>query len=182
MTSPFLGQIQPFGFNFAPRGWAACNGQLLSISQNTALFSLLGTFYGGNGTSNFALPNLQSSVPLGMGQGTALSPYDLGEAGGVEGVTLLSAEMPSHNHTFSGTTAAANDKAPVAGAALATSTAPGPVSPASSYYSANNQAGTSINLNTVARYVGQGLAHTNIQPYLTLNFCIAMQGIYPARN
>lgn len=177
-----MGRFQPFGFNFAPRGWALCNGQLLSISQNTALFSLLGTYYGGNGTSNFALPNLQSCVPVGMGQGPGLSVYYLGQQGGVETVTLSTSEMPSHTHTFSGTSAAANDKQPASGGALATSTAPGPVSPASSYYSSSASGLTTINLNTVSLYAGGGQPHTNIQPYLTVNFCIAMAGIFPARN
>src|SRR5438034_4503587 len=98
MADPFVAEIRLFGFNFAPKGWAMCNGQLLPISQNTALFSLLGTTYGGNGQTTFALPNLQGSVPMGAGQGQGLSVRDLGEAGGSEAVTLLASEMPAHTH------------------------------------------------------------------------------------
>src|SRR6476469_8648149 len=98
MTQPFLGQIQPFGFGFAPRGWALCNGQIMSISQNTALFSLLGTMYGGNGTTTFALPDLRGRIPISFGQGPGLTPRDQGEMGGEETVTLLSQQMPMHTH------------------------------------------------------------------------------------
>src|SRR5437762_8674523 len=110
MSDPFVAEIRIFPFNFAPRGWAMCNGQLLPISQNTALFSLLGTFYGGDGKSTFALPNLQNSVAINQGQGPGLSLRDLGETGGEQNVTLLMTEMPSHNHSFVGTTANANTK------------------------------------------------------------------------
>src|SRR6266568_5154656 len=100
MSDPFVAEIRIFPFNFAPTGWALCNGQLLPISQNTALFSLLGTIYGGDGKSTFALPNLQGSAPLGQGQGPGLSLYDLGQSGGSQTITLLTSEMPVHNHTL----------------------------------------------------------------------------------
>jgi microcystin-dependent protein len=179
MSNPFLGQIQPFGFNFAPRGWAMCNGQLLSIAQNTALFSLLGTYYGGNGQSNFALPDLQSRVPMKYGTAPTGDNYVQGEQAGEESITLLQTEMPAHNHTFFGTTDAANSKKPVAGAALAQTTST--VSPGDSFYSSNAAGVTVINPGSLSVY-GSGQPHTNLQPYLTINWCIAMQGIYPARN
>src|SRR5262245_56936320 len=113
MSQPYLGQIQPFGFNFPPRGWAFCNGVLLSIAQNTALFSLLGTTYGGNGQTTFALPNLQSRVPMHAGQAPGGSIYSQGEQAGSEQVTLLITEMPAHTHSFSGTSASADSKRPV---------------------------------------------------------------------
>ena len=126
MSNQFVGEIRIFGCNFAPFGWAMCNGQIMQISQNTALFSLLGTFYGGNGTQTFALPNLQSCVPVGQGQGPGLSFYTIGEQDGVEFVAINGNEMPSHNHPLFGTTSSANDKRPKTGSAFATSTKPGP--------------------------------------------------------
>jgi microcystin-dependent protein len=172
MTQPFLGQIQPFGFGFAPRGWAQCNGQLLPISQNTALFSLLGTFYGGNGQTNFALPDLQSRVPMHKG-----NFFFQGEEAGEESITLLMTEMPLHNHTFSGASLAANFKVPVDGSAFAKSNP----NASHAYYAADNASLTIINPATVS-LVGGNLPHTNLQPYLTINWCIAMQGIFPSRN
>lgn len=181
MATPFVGEIHCFGFTFPPRGWAYCNGQILAISTNTALFSLLGTYYGGNGTNNFALPDLRGRVPMGQGQGPGLSDYVMGEQDGVESVTILSTEMPVHNHLLFGATAAANDKRPKTGAAFATSTKSGPVSPGDNYYAAP---GTTVALNaaTLQPLTGGGQPHNNLQPYLTLNFCIALQGIFPARN
>jgi len=172
VTSPFIGEIRIFGFSFAPVGWALCNGQLLSISQNTALFSLLGTYYGGNGTSNFALPNLQSRVPIHMGKGSGLSLYSIGQAGGVENVTLTAAEMPVHSHSLhaevgEATTDVAN------GHALAKSTSP---------IYGNREGLLAVLKAKSIGDAGDGQPHTNIQPYLTLNFCIALQGIFPSRN
>ena len=180
MSNQFVGEIRIFGCNFAPNGWAMCNGQLMLISQNTALFSLLGTFYGGDGRTNFALPNLQSRVPIGQGQGPGLSNYDIGEMDGVETVTINDSELPSHNHPFFGTSSAANDKRPKTGAAFATSTRAGPVSPGDNYYAAGTP--TPLNAGTVQPLTGGGLAHENLQPYLTFNFCIALQGIFPPRS
>jgi microcystin-dependent protein len=171
MSQPFIGQIQPLGFNFAPQGWAQCNGQILSISQNTALFALLGTFYGGNGTSNFALPNLQSRVPIGMG-----NTYVLGEQDGEETITLTGNQMPLHTHGFSGTTATANDKPPAAGSAYATS------NKGDSYYASDSFTLQPINPGTVGVYDGGSQPHTNIQPYLVVNWCIALTGVFPSRN
>jgi microcystin-dependent protein len=179
MSDPFLGEIRCFGFNFAPNGWAFCNGQLMSISQNTALFSLLGTTYGGNGQTTFALPNLQSCVPVGQGQGPGLANYVMGEVDGAEIVTINSNEMPAHTHTFSGTSSSANDKRPKTGSAFATTTKAGPVSPGDNYYAAGTLA--PLNAATV-QATGGSQPHTNLQPYLALNFCIALQGIFPSRS
>jgi microcystin-dependent protein len=178
VTQPFLGQIQSFGFGFAPTGWALCQGQLLAISQNTALFSLLGTFYGGNGTTTFALPDLQSRVPVGQDGG---AQYPLGEEFGVETITLNGNQMPLHNHAFLGSTSAANNEQPPAGSALATTTRRGGVSPGDPFYGPVDANTISINTNSIS-FVGNGLSHTNIQPYLTINWCIALRGIYPSRN
>jgi len=177
MTQPFIGQIQPFGFNFAPRNWAQCNGQILSIAQNTALFSLLGTQYGGNGQTTFALPDLQSRVPMHVGtfQGNS---YSQGEEAGEEQVTLDISGMPAHNHTFLGTTAAANSFDVAPGAALAAVAKNTP--PAGSYYAADTTP-QPINPASVS-VVGGNQPHDNLQPYLTINWCICMFGIFPSRG
>ena len=180
MADAFIGEIRAVGFNFAPRGWAMCNGQLLPISQNTALFSLLGTMYGGNGTTNFALPNLQSRVPMHYGT-FAGNQYFQGEQAGEETITLNISEMPAHNHTFFGSAGGAFSKTPAAGNAYAQTTKlPGPVTPGDPYY-ASDATTQPINPATVGTF-GGNLPHTNIQPYLTINWCIAMQGIFPSRN
>lgn len=177
MTQPFLGQIQPFGFGFAPRNWAQCNGQIMSISQNTALFALLGTMYGGNGQTNFGLPNLQSRVP--MHAGTYLGgTYVQGQMDGEEQVTLTLNELPMHNHAFMGSPNNANDTQPDAGVALAQiaqASAPG-----DPYY-APDTAPQPLNPTSLS-VVGSNLPHSNIQPYLTINWCIALNGIFPSRN
>jgi microcystin-dependent protein len=178
MTQPFLGQIQPYGFSFAPRGWALCNGQLLSITQNTALFSLLGTMYGGNGTVTFALPNLQSRVPVHKGTLAGGPNFDQGEEGGVESVTLSLTDTPAHNHAFVGTNVNANGRVPLDGSAFATSVP----SLTNGYYATTGNSLTTINPGTLAPYNGAGQPHTNLQPYLTISWCIAMQGVFPARN
>jgi microcystin-dependent protein len=176
MASPFLGQIQPFGFGFAPKGWALCNGQIFPISQNTALFSLLGTMYGGDGKTNFALPNLQSRVPMHLG-----NTIVQGQTGGEESITLTVSQLPAHNHGFSGTSGAANSKSPNTGSAFAQSNRSG-TSPGDNYYAPDNSPGTGpLNPTTVGNF-GGGLPHTNLQPYLTINWCIALQGVFPARN
>jgi microcystin-dependent protein len=180
VTQPFLGQIQPFGFNFAPRGWALCNGQLMAISQNTALFSLLGTTYGGNGTSTFALPDLRGRVPMKFGTPPGGPTYDQGEQAGVETVTLGINEMPLHTHAFSGTSALANNKEPVAGSAYAHSAKAGVTSPDGFY--APDTTPQPINPATVGIFSGSNQPHTNLQPYLTISWCIAMNGIFPSRN
>jgi microcystin-dependent protein len=171
MSEPFLGEIRLLPFTFAPAGWALCNGQLLPIAQNTALFSLLGTTYGGNGSTTFALPNLQGAAPMGFGQGPGLSPHDLGETGGSNTVTLLASEMPAHNHALGVSSAAG------------TSTTATQVPPfAAIGVPPTNAFGPTYNMAPMGGLVGSGLPHENRQPYLALNFCIAMQGIFPARS
>jgi len=172
MSQPFLGEIRMFGCNFAPRGWALCNGQILSIAQNTALFSLLGTFYGGNGTTNFALPNLQSRSPMHIGQGPGLSPRDIGEQGGNEGVTLISAQIPQHNHLL-GAQSSRADRANATGASLAQG--------AQSIYIGGTSPNAQLSPQSTS-LAGGNQPHNNLQPYLVISFCIAMQGIYPSRS
>jgi microcystin-dependent protein len=172
MSDQFLAEIRIFPFNFAPTGWALCNGQLMPISQNTALFALLGTTYGGDGKSTFALPDLQGSAPMHPGQGPGLSEYILGQAAGVESVTLLVSEMPFHTHSMNGATqdpALAKAISPDASWALSQG--------GGIYQAAQN---TQLAPEAVAP-AGGGLPHNNMQPYLTLNFCIALQGIFPQR-
>jgi microcystin-dependent protein len=177
MSDQFVGEIRIFGFNFAPTGWALCDGQLLPISQNTALFSLLGTYYGGNGTSNFALPNLQGSAPLQQGQGPGLSPYDLGQVGGEPTVTLLTNQIPAHTHTPGCLNGAGTSNSP-AGHILASAMVG---RQGESRYTAGP--GTSPNMSPQAlQLTGGNLPHNNMPPYLTVNFCIALQGIYPSRS
>jgi microcystin-dependent protein len=170
-VDPFIGEIRLFGFNFAPVGWALCQGQLLPISQNTALFSLLGTFYGGDGVTNFALPDLRSRVPVGQGQGQGLSPYNIGQQGGSENVALNQAQMPSHNHTVG-----ANDS-PAAG----TRPGGGVLARTSAAIYATSTDGTTMLANMV-NAAGGNQPHPNLQPYLCINYCIALQGVFPSRN
>jgi len=171
MADPFVAEIRIFPFNFAPKGWAFCDGQLLPLSQNTALFALLGTTYGGDGKSTFALPDLQGNVPVHPGQGPGLSLYDLGQQGGAETVTLLESEMPVHSHTLR---AVEDDGAfftPV-GQFLASG---------NSMYVTGNTANTTM-APQVLTPAGGSLPHNNMMPYLTLNFCIALQGVFPPRG
>lgn len=177
MADPFIAEIRIFGFNFAPKGWAFCYGQLLPISQNTALFSLLGTTYGGDGKSTFALPNLQASAPLHVGAnqpGPGLSVRDLGETGGADSVTLVYPEMPTHTHSLMASNQPGEDPAPGPQEVLARSTG------ANLY-----QSDTASNLVQLAPQAlapsGGSQPHNNMMPYLTLNFCIALQGIFPSR-
>jgi microcystin-dependent protein len=175
MSQPYLGQLLPFSFGFPPKGWAFCAGQVLSIQQNTALFSLLGTTYGGNGIQTFALPDLRSRVPIHNGAG-----FVLGQTGGEESVTLNINELPAHSHAFSGTSSAANVKLPVTNSAFAQSTTSAGVSPGDSFYASPGMT-VALNANTVA-VVGGSQPHTNLQPYLVVNWCIALAGIFPSRN
>jgi microcystin-dependent protein len=180
--TPFVGEITIFAFNFAPTGWAQCRGQLLPISQNTALFSLLGTMYGGDGKSTFALPNLQDSVPNSSGQSTTGTQYFEGQQSGSSTVTLLQSEIPAHNHFFNATTN-------VGTVVTSAQNQPGlaQLGTKQNQFNANIYSTTPANatqpLSPFAISVtGQGLPHNNMQPYLTLNFCIAMQGVFPPRT
>jgi len=174
MADPYLAEIRMVPFNFAPVGWALCNGQLLSIQQNAALFSLLGTTYGGDGRSNFGLPNLQGSSPLMWGQGPGLSPRDLGESGGESEVTLLAGQMATHTHGVEASNAA------------------GGGTPAGNVWSKPDErgidgyastVGTSQAMNPAALgSTGGGQPHNNLMPYLVVNFVIALQGVYPPRS
>ena len=172
MADPFVAEIRIFPFNFAPKGWAWCDGQLLPLSQNTALFSLLGTTYGGDGKSNFALPDLQGRGPMHPGQGPGLSLHDLGETGGSETVTLLESEIPAHSHGLRASVEDADDDDP-AGAALATSVG------VSLYNDANNLTAMASQALPPA---GGDQPHNNLMPYLTFYFCIALQGVFPPRS
>ena len=169
MADPFVAEIRMFGFNFAPKGWAFCNGQLLPLSQNTALFSLLGTFYGGDGKSTFALPNLQGSAPVHQGQGQGLSEYFLGQQGGSQFVTLLQSEMPIHTHGFMASEEVVNEASPANfffGAGETRYSAPAAITQAAPQ---------------ALSVAGGSLPHNNMMPYLVVNFCIALQGVFPAR-
>jgi microcystin-dependent protein len=182
MSSQFLAEIRIFPFNFAPKGWAFCDGQLLPISQNTALFSLLGTFYGGDGKSTFALPNLQGASPIQQGQGPGLSQYFIGQQGGSDNVTLQWTEIPSHNHPFNADPGAATTANPAGGAyAQGQWTALPNSGNVNIYYSSSNPPSAQLNPNAIGPNPG-GQPHNNLMPYLTINFCIALQGIYPPRT
>ena len=171
---PFIGQIMLFAGTFAPRGWSLCQGQLLPIAQNTALFSILGNTYGGDGKVTFALPDLRGRVPVSSGQGPGLSPYDLGQGGGAEAVTLLSTEMPAHNHVLLANNAAADQSEP-AGNVLASESAG-----ATQIYS--NATPTAPMSPMSMSAAGGSQPHENLPPYLCLNYIIALEGIYPSRN
>ncbi|MDT7542416.1 MAG: hypothetical protein QOE33_2320 [Acidobacteriota bacterium] len=175
MADPFVAEIRIFPFNFAPKGWAFCDGQLLPLSQNTALFSLLGTTYGGDGKSTFALPNMQGNAPMHPGQGPGLSLHDLGETGGSETVTLLQSEIPAHSHAMM----AQNQPAQL----------PGPAPDRTFSRSSGGFAYKPAPFTTVVPFSPNMLApaggdqpHNNMMPYLTLSFCIALQGVFPPRT
>lgn len=171
----FLGCIAIFPFGFAPKGWFQCNGALLPINQYQALFSLIGTYYGGNGTSNFALPDLRGRTVLSSGQSPSSGNiYTNGQIGGVENVTLITQQIPAHTHLFNVNNTSGTGLEP--GEILASPTG-------LNFYGAPGGATTSLNPNSILPYGGSGItAHSNLQPYLTLNFCIAYNGIYPSRN
>jgi microcystin-dependent protein len=176
MADPFVAEIRIFPFNFAPKGWAWCDGQLLPLSQNTALFSLLGTTYGGNGKSNFALPDLEGRAPMHPGQGPGLSLHDLGETGGSETVSLLESEIPAHSHAMR----ASND--------AAATNAPSPAVMVSRPFGRGNNMFVTTNaplemMNpTALAPAGGDQPHNNLQPYLTFYFAIALQGVFPPRG
>jgi microcystin-dependent protein len=172
---PFVAEVRIFPFNFAPKGWAFCDGQLLPLSQNTALFSLLGTTYGGDGKSNFALPNMQGNAPMHPGQGPGLSLHDLGEMGGSETVTLLESEIPSHTHALKASTTNSSKPSPANNSLAKVQSGGTP------YVAAAGAPPVSFAANALAP-AGGDQPHNNMQPYLTLNFCIAMQGVFPPRT
>lgn len=171
----YLGEIRMFAGNFAPVGWALCNGQLLAINQYTALFSILGTTYGGNGTSNFALPNLQGRVPIHWGTGTGLSPYTIGEMSGSQNVTLLSSQMPIHSHLVNADGGGGGKNVP-------TNNFPGTVSSSATekIYSAG-PGNTTMNPAMIGN-AGGNQPFSIVQPFLCVTFIIALQGIFPSRN
>lgn len=175
MADPFVAEIRIFPFNFSPKGWAWCDGQLLPLSQNTALFSLLGTTYGGNGKSNFALPDLQGRTPMHPGQGPGLSLHDLGETGGSETVTLLESEIPAHAHTVRASSDFGDLQVPSPARSLARS------QNANAYQTTTNQSLAAFSDQALAP-AGGDQPHNNLQPYLTFYFCIALQGVFPPRT
>jgi microcystin-dependent protein len=172
MADPFIAEIRIFPFTFAPKGWAWCNGQLMPLSQNTALFALLGTIYGGNGSSNFALPDLQGRAPMHPGQGPGLSWHNLGETGGSETVTLLQSEMPAHQHALRAATQDNGDVSLVSNSAS--------LAPSSGGTLYQDSANTTLSPQALTP-VGGDAPHNNMQPYLTFYFCIALQGVFPPR-
>ena len=174
MADPFVAEIRMFAGNFAPKSWALCNGQIMPISQNTALFALLGTFYGGDGQSTFALPNMLNSAPMHQGQGPGLTTRVLGETGGTQFVTLIQTEIPVHTHQMSGgfTQADLTSGSPTG---VFTRSTPG-----SAYQTTSNSSLTTMNAQMIA-VAGASLPHTNMQPYLAVTFIIALQGVFPAR-
>ena len=173
MADPFVAEIRIFPFNFAPKGWAWCDGQLMPLSQNTALFSLLGTTYGGNGKSNFALPDLQGRAPMHPGQGPGLSLHDLGETGGSETVTLLESEIPAHAHTLTASSDPADVQQPTPSRSLARS--------ASGFAYLEGVPNATLS-DQALMSAGGDQPHNNLQPYLTFYFCIALQGVFPPRG
>jgi microcystin-dependent protein len=172
---PFVAEIRIFPFNFAPKGWAWCDGQLLPLSQNTALFSLLGTTYGGNGKSNFALPDLQGRAPMHPGQGPGLSLHDLGESGGSETVSLLESEIPSHSHALRATVEDGTQGSLTQGITVATSVG-------GTLYQTNTNSNTVFMNDSSLAPSGGDQPHNNLMPYLTFYFCIALQGVFPPRT
>lgn len=176
MSEPFLAEIKMVGFNFAPRGWAFCDGQILPISQNQSLYSLLGTTYGGDGRTSFALPDLRGRTPVDVGSSNGNS-FQQGEKGGEETHTLSIQQMPTHTHSFSATNDTATQQAPSGNLLAQTPTGIGNI------YSDHNSNTPDVSLNTAAiANTGGGQAHENMQPFIAINFCIALQGLFPSRN
>jgi microcystin-dependent protein len=175
----FIGEIRAFPFNFAPKDWALCNGQLLAVSSNTALFAILGTTYGGNGTSTFGLPNLQGRVVVGAGQGPGLRFWELGEMAGEDNVTLLSTEMPFHSHSITGMNNPGTQPAPSDTAYLSRDIRGG--SGVIQYMQTGGTPATPMAPNALG-VSGSTMPHDNQQPFQVLNYCIALRGIFPARN
>jgi len=195
MSDQFLGEIRPFAGNFAPYGWATCNGQILPIARYTALFSLLGTMYGGNGTTNFALPNIAGTVLYNAGQGPGLQDYVQGEAGGSETVVVTQSEMPAHNHTFNGSSAggvafgivqetnapATNGTSNLSSYVAHDNATPPGALPTTFGYTHTTPVNTNLAPNTIGT-TGGNQPHENRAPFLTITYCIALEGAFPARN
>ena len=186
MADPFLGQIEIFAFNFPPKGWATCSGQVLPIQQNQALFSLLGTTYGGNGQTTFGLPDLRGRLAVGWGQGQGLSNYDLGQILGAESHTLVVNEMPAHNHSLNAnTTTAATSNTDTPSTSVVLGNTAGKQSGVANPFALNLYAsaapGGTLDAHSIG-VAGGNQPHNNIMPYLTMNFCIALVGIFPSRN
>jgi microcystin-dependent protein len=173
MSEPFVAEIRVMGFNFPPTGWATCDGQLMPISQNTALFSLLGTSYGGDGRVTFALPDLSDAIPMHWGAGPGLGEHFLGESSGADAVTLIDSEMPAHSHSLNVSGQAALERQPVNQLPAAGDGA--------GLYDANTKPTTTMHFSQVA-FAGGGLPHQNQMPTLALKFCIALQGVFPPRS
>jgi microcystin-dependent protein len=181
MSDFFVGQITAFGGNFAPKNWATCSNQTIAISQNTALFSILGTTYGGNGTTTFCLPDLRGRVAMGSGTGPGLTPRVLGELSGVENVTLLTTQMPAHNHALNATTAAATGASPQNTILSTSNGADGDGNPFTVQIYGPTPASTTLNPASIG-IAGGSQPHNNMQPYLALTYIICIYGIYPSRN
>lgn len=175
MADPFVAEIRIFPFSFAPKGWAQCNGQLLPLSQNTALFSLLGTTYGGDGKSNFALPNMEGNAPMHPGQGPGLSLHDLGETGGTQFVTLLESEIPAHAHAMMASNDASITNEPSANQIAK------PFGRGNNVFSPGASPLVSMSPSALTP-AGADAPHNSMQPFLTLLFCIALQGVFPPRS
>jgi microcystin-dependent protein len=173
MSSPYIGEIRMFAGNFAPRGWALCDGQLLAISQYDALFSLFGTIYGGDGRTTFGLPDLRGRIPLHMGQGPGLSSRPIGQKSGAETVTVTANQLPAHGHTFNASANSAHDQSP-AGNETATSTG-------TALYGPAGAPGATLRANAIA-HTGGNQSHDNVMPFLCVNFIVALSGVYPSRN
>ncbi len=174
MSEPFIGEIRMFGGNFAPRGWALCDGQLLRIADNSALFSLLGTIYGGDGRTTFGLPDLRGRVPVHMGQGPGMTNRRIGQRAGAETVTLSTAELPSHTHAMGASSQAGTSAGPAAAV-------PAAVGLTAQYSTAGASPGNEMNAAAIGA-AGGGQAHTNVQPFQCVNFIIALTGLFPSRN
>lgn len=184
MAEPFIGTIQAYGFNFAPRGWATCQGQILSIAQNSALFALLGTMYGGNGQTTFGLPDLQGRMPVGQGQGAGLSPHSMGQMAGSENTTLTSLQMPAHTHSLNATTTVGTGTGPnntsiLAGAAGVDETSLNTVKV--TMYEPVAAMNTTLAPGSIGA-AGGSQPFSIQQPYLTINWSIALEGLFPSRN
>lgn len=184
MADPFIGEIRPFAFTFAPYGWSTCDGQILQIQQNSALFAILGATYGGNGTSTFGLPNLQACAPMSFGSGPGLTPRDWGEADGAATVSLQTNNIPAHTHSLNVVSNANADQKPVANHYLSKGGNPGRPFTATNMYQPQPSAGTHLAADAVqpAGTAMGSIPHDNMQPYLPVLLCIALYGIYPTRS